>query len=404
MGCMAEPPHWQSVEKLRVDNPNLGQRPFHPRALQRDPTLIAAFGRPNPGSDSVLLHTYAPPERVRGAAVILVHGANRSAQYFLDPHEDGSFRDPLPEALRQAGHPVFAVTFAHNQDDNWWQCEALNEAILAVSQRCGGQVCLVAHSKGGCAARLAVTDWRPDPGCRRYLAELVERVILVGCANGGVDFFFRYPSVNLAFSGPGEDPILNWPTPWHQRKVDGAWQELPTAYTARPCLYPGQAQLLARWRERYPLPGLNPDEEMTYEGGEGECGRCHGIERAIAASGDLLGHLRPLVPGVPIGLLAGASPTIPGVLNESSGPSDGIIFVDSALEAPQSARVVGMETLPLQHKALIAEPRAQSAIVAMLRAEDTLSLSEQSARRAQGLALGRELLASASRPASWGAN
>ena len=390
---MPKQPQWQSVERLQVDNTHLGQRVFHPRSLHRDPEFIAAFGRPNPSSATVLLHTYAPPETPRGAVVILVHGANRSAAYFLDPHEDGSFRDPLPEALTRAGHQVFAVSFAHNQDDNWWQCEALNEAILTVSKRSGRPLALVAHSKGGAAARLAVTDWRPDPGCKRQLSSLLDRVIFVGCANGGVDFFFRYPSVNLAFSGLGEESILNWPTPWHQRKVGGKWEDLPMAYTARPCLYPGQAQLLARWRNRYPLPGLNRDEEITYEGGESESGRCHGIDRAIADSGDLLGQLRPLPPQVPIGLLAGASPTIPGVLNESSGPSDGIIFVESALEAPSSARVIGMKTLPLQHKALIAEPSAQAAIVAMLATDQELSANEQAARRTEGLALGQSLLA-----------
>lgn len=399
---MARHAFWRELEKLQVDNPNLGQRPFHPRALHRDSTLVAAFGCPDPASNLLLLHTFEPPETVSGVAVLLVHGANRSAQYFLDPHEDGSFRDPLPEALRQAGHPVFAVSFAHNQDDNWWQCEALNQAILAVHERTGGQLALVAHSKGGCAARLAVTNWRPDAGCQRQLSHLVERVVFVGCANGGVDFFYRYPSINLAFSGPGEEPLLNWPTPWHQRKHERTWIDLPMAYTARPCLYPGQAQLLARWRERYTLPGLDDNEEMTYEGGESESGRCHGLDRAIAESGDLLGGLRPLAPEVPVALLAGASPTIPGVLNEVSGPSDGIIFVESALEMPDSATVVGIKTLPVQHKALIAEPSAQKAIVKMLRSGQELSPSERAARRVEGLALGQSLLATCSTGTAWG--
>lgn len=115
-----------------------------------------------------------------------------------------------------------------------------------------------------------------------------------------------------------------------------------------------------------------------------------------------MGHLRPLPPQVPIGLLAGASPTIPGVLNESCGPNDGIIFVESALEAPPSARVVGMETLPLQHKALIAEPGAQAAIVSMLAANQELSVDQQAARRAEGVALGQSLLACSGPATSWG--
>ena len=153
---------WSRTECLTLESPTLGQRLFHPRTLQRDPEIITAFGCSDPPSNLCLLHTWGSPSASEKPA-ILVHGASRNAQYFLDPHEDGSFQDPLPEAVRQGGFAVYAVSFAHNQGDNWHWCEALNEAILTVSERHGGQpVSLIGHSKGGTAVRLAATPWRPQ--------------------------------------------------------------------------------------------------------------------------------------------------------------------------------------------------------------------------------------------------
>lgn len=394
---------WSSVELLRVDNPRLGQRIFHPRAVQREPEIVAAFGSASPSSDTVLLHTYEAPGAERGAPVILVHGANRNAAYFLDPHEDGSFRDPLPEALRRAGRQVYAVSFAHNQDDNWWWCEALNEAILAVSSRHGGRVVLLGHSKGGVAVRLAATPWRPVDRIRD-LSRMVERLLLIGCPNGGVDFFYRYPSVNLAFSGPGSEAILNWPTSWSSINMWGRWTKLPQWYGGTPSLYPGQAQLLGRWREVYPLPGLDPNEEMTYEGGESLIGKGRGISEEMAAAGDMIGELRRRAtpPEIAVALLAGASPTMPGVLNDTTGPSDGIVYVQSALEYPEGSSVVEARALPVHHKALIAEPSAQAAIVEALGLERGLSPVELEARRQEALALGARWAAEAKSPASQG--
>ncbi len=385
---------WSQTERLVLESPALSQAHFHPRSFQREPDIIAAFGKPDPPSSLCLLHTWGSPSAAE-KPVVLVHGANRNAAYFLDPHEDGTFRDPLPEALRQAGFAVYAVSFAHNQGDNWHWCEALNEAIEIVCERHGGQpVSLVGHSKGGMAVRLAATPWRPPGSEVRDLSHQVERAILVGSPNGGLDFFFRYPSINWAFSGPGNEPVLNWPTSWHQIFRDEGWVNLPIWYAAEPNLYAGQAQLLARWRERYPLPDKHPDEEMTYQGGENERGRSLGLDEVIVRSGDLIGNLRehPTAVHIGVGLLAGTAPAIPGVLNETSGPSDGIIFVASALELPETSTLVGLEGLPLQHKALIAEPSAQAKIVEMLKATQRISVDEASERREAALVQGEEQL------------
>ncbi len=403
---MVSLPRWFRTECFQVANPQLQQRRFHPRSLHSEVGTVEAFGCADPASDRFLLHTYRQTES-SARPLILVHGANRTAEYFLDPHEDGSFRDPLPQALADAGFAVYAVTFAHNQDDNWWWCEALQEAILTVSRMHDGKpVSLVAHSKGGIAARLAATPWRPSPDCTRDLSDRVDRLILMGTPNGGVDFFFRYPSVNLAFSGPGEEAVLNWPTSWHQLRRDGEWSDLAIWYGAEDNFYPGQAQLLGRWRESYPLPGRSAEEEMTYEGGESKNGRCLGIDRVMELTGQLIPklRLRPPAEQVRVGLLAGASPTMPGVLNDTSGPSDGIIFVESALEFPDSARPVGVEAVPFHHKALIAEPAAQAKIIEMLLAEQELNSEQIEQKRREGLELGQRLLATSvvAEKGAWG--
>lgn len=385
---------WSRTERLNFESSVFGQGLFHPRSLQREAEIISAFGKADPPANLCLLHTWGAPSASE-QPLILVHGASRSAQYFLDPHEEGSFRDPLPETLQQAGFAVYAVTFAHNQDDNWHWCEALNGAIEMVNERHGGNsVALVGHSKGGIAARLAATPWRPSGRNIRDLSQRIDRIVLVGSPNGGLDFFFRYPSINWAFSGPENDAILNWPTSWHQIFREGEWKLLPNWYAAEPNLYLGQAQMLARWTERYPLPGKHADEEMTYEGGENERGRSLGIDEVCARTGDLVGKLRshPTAAHVRVGLLAGTSPTIPGVLNETSGPSDGIIFVESALEFPEGAALVGLDGLPFHHKALIAEPTAQAKIVEMLKATEPMSADEASQCRASALAQGEEQL------------
>jgi hypothetical protein len=59
-----------------------------------------------------------------------------------------------------------------------------------------------------------------------------------------------------------------------------------------------------------------------------------GIQSAID-NGSLVGllHANPVPPAVPTYLLAGGSPNVVGIVNENRGPSDGVVFVASALDA-----------------------------------------------------------------------
>jgi triacylglycerol lipase len=365
--------NWRATHLFQIDNPHLKQREFHPRTAYRDPAIVKAFGSSTPPSNTVLLHLFDPPDCESHPPVLLVPGANKSANFFLDPDEDGSFR-ALPEAIRRSGRQVYALSFAHNQDDNWWCCEAINECLLEMSRRHPDRrFDVVGHSKGGVSARLAATDWRPHECCQRYLGGLIRRVVLLGAPNLGVDFFFRYPQVNRAFYGDSDEQILNWPLSWQEIKRDGEWVDCERQSYLGP-YYPGQGQMLSRFDRFYPLDGKHSDQEITYFGGRGKGGFALGLDRVGELTGSLIGEFEQRPPVAEVALVAGTSATLPGALNDTSGPGDGIVYVRSALHCPDDARVCFMAALPVHHKALAAEPQAQTAIVEALNADGLMSL------------------------------
>lgn len=363
---------WESSRRLEITNPTLFAREFHPRTAHRKAAVVQLFGSPTPHSKYLLFHRYHPPLLATGRPILLVPGANKDAYFFLDPDEDGRGRS-LPEFLRRSGRQVYALTFAHNQDDNWWWCAAINRALEEIPEP---SVDLLGHSKGGVAARLAATDWRPDPGCTQFLGSRLGRLVLVGAPNLGVDFFCRYPAMNTALYGPSQEPILNWPMTWSHIATDNGLVEVERLGYTGP-YYPGQGQMLAPFDHLYPLPGKNPTESWTYHGGSGPEGRALGLRRLAHLCHSLIPDLLERPPEVEVALLAGTSPTIPLVANDLTGPGDGIVYLESALHCPESARVVAMEGVPVHHKALIAEPAAQNALLRALEAKNVLTTEQR---------------------------
>jgi hypothetical protein len=380
------------IECLRHADPHFPQRNFHPRQVQRDPEVVAAFGSATPSSDRVLLH-YAgdPPPGAprRSTPVILVHGAGKAGTFFWDPREDGSGRG-LAQHLRQQGFQVFAVTFAHNQDDNYLQAEQLAHAIERVKTLTGARrVDLVAHSKGGVPARMYVSGFRQD-WMTPYRGD-VRRVVFVAAPLGGIDYSFRHPDANLALCSNSDDPRLNAPMSWDSVGVGpGQRDTRALGFSAEgPDFWPGQRQLLARLDHRYPLSPLEQDWYTTYYGGRGFVSTSRGIDHFIRESGHFMERLQatPIHPQVEVALLAGNRPDVPGILNEYTGPSDGVVFLESALAAPPGARVVEERILPLHHKALIGEPAAQQVISAILAADNPVPLDEATLRQRREEAL-----------------
>ncbi|MBI3925521.1 MAG: alpha/beta fold hydrolase [Armatimonadetes bacterium] len=398
IGTSSEGP-WALTEHLRDDNPNFVQRNFHPRQTHRNPAIVAAFGSATPHSGEVLLH-YAgdPPPGVprREVPVILVHGATKNANFWWDPHEDGSERG-FAQHLRDRGFQVYAVTFAHSQDDNFLWAQQVANAIDRVKEKTGAdKVDLVGHSKGGVPVRMYVSDVR-EPWMTPYRRD-VRRVLLAAAPNGGIDFSFRHPVANYALVRETDNPRLNAPTSWERALLWGRYQDVSELGfgSSGPDYFPGQRQLLARWDGRYSLTPLEPDWFTTYHGGQGIVSSSRGIARYIEEGGNLIERLgrTPIHPDVEVAVLAGNQPNVPGILNEYTGPSDGLLFVESALKLPEESRVVAEAVLPLHHKALISEPEGQAWMTEVLEAEHLEPLEKRTLEETLegGLVSGKDYL------------
>jgi hypothetical protein len=103
--------------------------------------------------------------------------------------------------------------------------------------------------------------------------------------------------------------------------------------------------MLARWDGVYGVNTSTQDWYTTYYGGQGFYTSGPGIQAAIDA-GSLIAaiHAAPTPAAVPVYLLAGGSATIVGIWNETRGPSDGVVFVNSALDTT-GVTTVGATTL-----------------------------------------------------------
>jgi len=364
---------WAWTEHLFDSDKNFKQQNFHSRGHQKGKEVVAAFGTSTPHSGSVLLHHAGePPAGVarQPHPVVLVHGANKNGEFWWDPKEDGS-DEGLPQRLREQGFDVYAVSFAHPHDDNFFWAEQLANSIDRVKQLTGAeQVDVVAHSKGGAPARAYVSDMRQD-WMTPYQGD-VRRLVLVGAANGGLDTSFRHSASNMMLMSPSNSPLLNAPMSWEGIKV---WGVFPVSTKDNSYSnegrdnWPGQDQLLARWDSKYPIASFQPDWYTTYNGGPGFISNSKGIDHYIAQGGHYIEKLNnaKIDPEVEVALLAGNNPNIPGILNESAGPSDGLLLLDSALHMPSSNNIKAKAVLHLNHKDLVAEAEGQEWIADILK-------------------------------------
>ncbi|MGE0492024.1 MAG: esterase/lipase family protein [Vulcanimicrobiota bacterium] len=362
---------WARTDLLVDDDPHFGQQNFHPRQKHRDPDIIKAFGTDTPDSGKVLLHyAGAPPKGAKKHPypVLLVHGATKNGNFFWDPHENGTNDGPA-QRLRDEGFEVYAVTFAHNQDDNFLWAEQVANAITRIKEETGAEkIDLVGHSKGGMPVRMYASDVH-EPWMTPFRHD-VHRLVLIGAPNGGIDYSFRHPSANYALYKDSDDPRLNAPMSWNHIVAWGRRRDTSDLGFSKegPDYWPGQRQMLARWNDRFPLSPIEPDWYTTYNGGTGLMSSSDGIDKFIEEGGNLIERLNntPISPDVEVAVLAGDKANIPGVLNEYTGPSDGIVFVESVLKLPEGSNVVEREVKHLHHKALVSEPEGQDWLVDVL--------------------------------------
>lgn len=391
---------WGWIELLRDRDPHFVQRNFHPRQVIRDREISAAFGTTTPHSgDALLLYAGDPPPGApkRDVPVVLVHGASKNAQFWWDPHENGSDHG-LPQLLREQGYHVYAISFAHNQDDNLLWAQQLANAVDRVKTVEGAsQVDLVGHSKGGLPTRAYLSSFG-EPWMTTYQGD-VRRAVFVAAPLGGIDYSFRHPSANLALYGNSDDPRLNAPISWDRMIAYGFWHDVKDVGFGSdgPDYWPGQRQMLRPWDATYGTSSAEPDVRATYEGGRGYISQSRGIQQFIHESGDFMPRLMetPIDPKVEVAILAGNRPNVPGINNEKDGPSDGLLFLLSALDAPRGSKLVAQKVFPLHHKAVVSEPAPQQWIADVLapNALPAMNPAEVEKIRKEALAKGERLVA-----------
>jgi triacylglycerol lipase len=382
------------------------------------PHIAAAFGTSDPHSASFLLHMGLNEEVSRGTPILLVPGAGdngsrgfitlatRLDRNLLRPVYALTFAHPHGDVFMQAEAVANAITVIRDRTG------ASKVDLVAHSK--GGVAATVYTSN------LPGTDWgQPDYAeVGTQYREDVRRLVLVAAPLAGVDSSYRWSALNLA--ALDADSAVS-PTSWaryypNTTAVPLVFDDLrdqdllPDGLD----LFPGQRQLVAR--QPYPLPGtmpfllggyaLQPDWYTSYEGGLGLLSRSDGIDAAVAAGGGLIGRLRTagVHPDVRVWLLAGANPLMPNgdaefqeawsdlagdvnwgrflddlsrndlqvdpsaeeidglergalILGEVTGPSDGLVFVSSALAQSavdaRGARIVDSALLDLSHLDLL---------------------------------------------------
>lgn len=344
--------YWDKVELLRDSNPNIGQEKFITDNQQKDLEIIKEFNNnPQPNSQYFLLH-YAPgwDTGTKPYPVILVHGAGSDADFFADPKRDGSITG-LMQYLSGKGYKVFAVTFAHPHGDNYIQREILADAIQKVKSVTGAsKVDIIAHSKGNMSARMYVSNVKKSWGVD--FRKDVRRYIQLGAPNGGIDFTFRNPNMAWGIMTTGGFG----PVPYTDMMIYGLWYDTTyhSIYTEGGA-YPGQLQMLAKWDSVYPLNITQQDWYTTYHGGWGFASYSYGIDYAIDEGGNLISTLQnsPVDSTVQIAVLAGDYNYIDGIPWETTGSSDGLVFVDSATDTSgmtkSGAKVIAKDVYHLNH-------------------------------------------------------
>jgi pimeloyl-ACP methyl ester carboxylesterase len=310
-----------------------------------------------PPAKDVLLHYYPGWNRGTGTPVLLVHGTVVDAtSAWISPHAQPG----LAPYLAQHGARVFALTFANRQGDNLAWAEQINDAIARIRAVTGAnQVDVISHSKGTVAAR-ALASRMSAPYLGSYRGD-IRRLVLIASPLQGMDNTYRHASFNLGLYPEKDDPKFNAPLSWDRMLVFGQWVDTRqyAIVSGSKGYFAGQAQLLARWDKVYPVPEIEQDWYTTYYGGQGFISSSSGIDAAIAAGGHFMDQLKahPLDPSVQVAVLSGDRPDIPGIMNEMSGPSDGIVFVKSATATEDlvrgGARLVAKSTLHMNHMDLI---------------------------------------------------
>jgi len=369
--------YWDKIEMLEDNNPNLPQETFISANQQTDPEIVAAFNNNATPPSSQFLLGYGPGWQSPSypTPVLLVHGAATNMnQSWCNPQGNGT--PGLMQYLSQQGYAVFAINFAHNQGNNYYQAEVLADAITKIKDVTGAsQVDIVAHSKGNMAARLYVSSY-VQSWQTTYRGD-VRKYLMLGAPNQGLDFSFVWTDAVYTILQNND----NAPLPWTLTYYDYVWQDTTyySIYTLTDSTggnaFPGQCQMLYRWDNVYGLAENQNDWYTTYYGGQGYVSYSYGIDYAINEGGSMISALNNgnngVAPDVKLYILAGTNNVFDnGVVGESRGPSDGLLFVDSVLYTTgvtsQGAVVYALDQLNINHWDLVYNSSAMDWVATQL--------------------------------------
>jgi triacylglycerol lipase len=380
------------------------------------PHMETLFGSPTPHSSSFLLHYGLREASSAGTPVLLVHGAgdNASRPWFTlrreledlgRPVYAITFAHPHGDIFQQAENIADAIAVI--------KARTGAEQVDLIAHSKGG-LAVSAYT-----SHHADADWGghtyEDVGTA-YQGD-VRRMVLVGTPLGGIDTAYRWSASN--FFGLDADLAVA-PVSWDAYYPYGAamwwsYEDLSSQdfLPDGADVFPGQRQMLRR--QEHALPGGQPwlggyalqtDWWTTYEGGTGFFSSSSGIDAGIEAGGYFMDHLAAngVDPDVELFLLAGTNPMMPNgeatfkeiwdglasasqwgmllssistfvgpvtstdaelaglatgdlVLGEVSGPSDGVLFLTSALASDtvtgRGAQVVATRTVDVSHTELL---------------------------------------------------
>jgi pimeloyl-ACP methyl ester carboxylesterase len=356
---------WAENRLYSVSHPALTGDKFIAKIALGDPDLAALFGgETEPDSSLFVLHVGpgCAPGSGGDRPVLLVHGAGAHAQStFVNPGilPGGGL---APKLIGQ-GRCVFAVTFPHPFGNNFNQAvqlaAAMEEARLAAGT---DRLDVVAHSKGGLAACVLASGMAESLGLE-YQGDMA-RLVLLGVPLRGLDFSFRHPNANYS----AEIFQLPMPTSWDKILEYGVFKDIydQSIYGGA---FDGVLQATAAWDDEYPLSMLETDWWTTYYGGQGFLSHSLGIAKAIEMGGGFIAKLNAhQVPdSVEVSIGSGGSSLVNGVAWETAGPSDGMVFRQSAEAAEMIGNLSGTKHFALlNHWDLVSSAAAQDWVVEIL--------------------------------------
>ncbi|PRP96590.1 Alpha/beta hydrolase family protein [Enhygromyxa salina] len=386
---------WVRAERWTIDSPSIPEDPFFPdaRSEQTDQQLVFYGFEPKPSPSSIVLQFGPGWDTASGNPVLLVHGADDPPdRAWANPGVEGPYgcgdmvcpEEGLMQGLAAADIPVVAIAFPNKQGNNFMWAEQIHAAIQVVRElSCAEQVDVVAWSKGTVAARMYASSLTEDWGTP--YADDIRKLVLIGGPNLGMDYGFRYGSSNNGTAWP--PGMAHGPTAHHEQvlglqTID--YSEYAIYDHGGGYYYEGQAQMLASWIDTFDLTftgnnGLGPyvtvDVLSTYYGEsmfQGTYARGLGLDFAVSQHSVIEELVDAGIPAsietyLLCGEISDEADYIVGIPNEISGPSDGVVFVQSCAAPDGIAQIGEIEILSdINHLELGFEELAQQTIIGWL--------------------------------------